>query len=123
MAAAVRRAVQQHGAQQLQALHWPSAAIRGGVLPLDAISSDFKYRLPLPMGTPSTDWMNLHERRSHTLWNHGTERGFHNRQISQLVSAASSKRAFLVDTLALVLSLPTSLDLLFHFASAESQFL
>lgn len=105
MAAAVRRAVQQHGTQQLQGLHWPSSAIRGGVIPVDAFTSDMKLRLPLPMAPPCHDWIALHDRRllvPQTVWNHGAVRGFYNRNISQLVSAANSKRAFLVDTLALV---------------------
>lgn len=108
MAAAVRRAAQQQGAQQLHALHWPSA-IRGGVIPFEAVTSDPKFRLPLLIGGPGHDWIGFQDRRllaPQTAWNHGTERSFHNRQISQLVSAANNKRAFLVDTLALVNSLP-----------------
>ncbi|CAM6096582.1 unnamed protein product [Calypogeia fissa] len=104
MAAAVRRAVQQQGAQQLQALHWPTA-IRCGIIPIDAVTSDIKVRLPVPMAFPSHDWISLQDRRllvPQTVWNYAAVRGYYHRNISQLVSAANSKRAFLVDTLALV---------------------
>ncbi|KAL2650314.1 hypothetical protein R1flu_018442 [Riccia fluitans] len=104
MAAAVRRAVQQQGAQ-LQALQWPSA-VRAGVIPADVLNTDIRLRLPVPVSTVSSqDWIALQDRRllaHHHGWNYGAVRGFYMRHISQLVSASNSKRAFLVDTLALV---------------------
>jgi hypothetical protein len=66
------------------------------------------------------EWLCLQDRRSSSLssessyscglttppskaWNYATVRGYYMRNISQLVATANGHRAFLVDTLALVL--------------------
>lgn len=105
MAAAVRRAVQHQGSQ-LQALQWPTA-IRAGAIPLDVVNMDSRLRLPVPSTAVLHDWAALQDRRllvPQQAWNYGAVRGFYMRNISQLVTASNSKRAFLVDTLALVVT-------------------
>ncbi|CAK9257449.1 unnamed protein product [Sphagnum jensenii] len=80
MAAAMRRAVQHQGAQQLQASQSALSISR----PVVASSAS---------SCSSSDLI---------AWNYGTVRRYYMRNISQLVATANGQRAFLVDTLALV---------------------
>ncbi len=133
MAAAMRRAVQNQGAQQLQASQ-SALSISRPVVASSASSSSSdlivaegsrQQRLLLPVSLSSSvvlpqEWLCLQDRRSSSLssessyscglttppskaWNYATVRGYYMRNISQLVATANGHRAFLVDTLALVL--------------------
>ena len=110
MAAAARRAVQ-HQAAPLQAMQLAVAARPSAVLG-ELIGSDVRLKGPMPRSPVVHDWQFLHERRPCVLysygltplkaWNYAAVRGYYMRNISQLVAPANNKRAFLVDTLALV---------------------
>ena len=105
-AAVARRAVQHQGAP-LRAMQLALAS-RLGAIPTELISPDVRLNVPVPH-----DWPFLQERRpcvvySHGLnplkaWNYAAARGYYMRNISQLVAPTNNKRAFLVDTLALVI--------------------
>ncbi|KAH9550708.1 hypothetical protein CY35_10G085900 [Sphagnum magellanicum] len=132
MAAAMRRAVQHQGAQQLQASQ-SALSISRPVVASSASSSSSdlivaegsrQQRLLLPVSLSSSvvlpqEWLCLQDRRSSSLssessyscglttppskaWNYATVRRYYMRNISQLVATANGHRAFLVDTLALV---------------------
>ncbi|KAH8939541.1 hypothetical protein BDL97_15G042000 [Sphagnum fallax] len=113
MTAAVRRAVQYQGVQLQTVL---SLARPGCIASSDLIAADAKHR-QMPTALSSIvvphDWLWLQDRRSSEAypcglttpckaWNHATVRRYYMRNISQLVATANCKRAFLVDTLALV---------------------
>lgn len=115
MAAAARRAVQNQG---LQFAAVASSSSRPSAIPVELIGSDVKLKVPvvLPRAPPvPVDWQVLQDRRpslcAHGLthlkaWNYAAVRGYYMRNISQLVATANNKRAFLVDTLALVIHSP-----------------
>lgn len=121
MAAAARRAVQHQGAQVQQALQL-AAAIRpcpSPGPPVDLIPTDVRLRLPVALSAVPHDWQFLQDRRPCVIysfgltplkaWNYAAVRGYYMRNISQLVAPANGKRAFLVDTLALVILFLTML--------------
>jgi hypothetical protein len=113
MTAAVRRAVQYQGVQLQTVL---SLARPGCIASSDLIAADARHRqMPTALSSIMVphDWLWLQDRRSSEAypcglttpckaWNHATVRRYYMRNISQLVATANCKRAFLVDTLALV---------------------
>jgi hypothetical protein len=102
MVAAARRAVQHPAAMQL------AVAARPAAVPAELIGSDMWLKGLKP---PVVEF--LQDRRPCVLysygltplkaWNYAAVRGYYMRNISQLVAPANNKRAFLVDTLALVI--------------------
>lgn len=108
MAAAARKAVQHH-AMQLGVATCSGAAIA------DLTAADMTLRLPKAILSVPHGWDFLLDRRPTSAvcplgvpctkaWNYVAARGYYMRNISQLVAPANGKRAFLVDTLALVIS-------------------
>ena len=100
-AAAARRAVQnQAGALQALVARIPAEIVVGLVVN--------SKQVPVARAPAAVDWQFLQDRRySYGLaplkaWNYAAVRGYYMRNISQLVATANNKRAFLVDTLALV---------------------
>jgi hypothetical protein len=126
MAAAVRRAVQYQGVQLHSSHSAMSVARPGGcVTSSDLMAAEVRQRLPVALSSVvPQDWLWLQQDRrgapeaypcgltatattsySKSWWNYATVRGYYMRNISKLVATANGKRAFLVDTLALVLHL------------------
>ncbi len=126
MAAAVRRSVQYQGVQ-LHSSHSAMSVGRPGGCVTSSIlmAAEARQRLPVALSAVlPQDWLWLQQDRrgvpeaypygltattatsySKAWWNYATVRGYYMRNISQLVATANGKRAFLVDTLALVLHL------------------
>jgi hypothetical protein len=123
MAAAVRRAVQYQGVQLHSSHSAMSVARPGGcVTSSDLMAAEARQRLPVALSSVvPQDWLWLQQDRrgapeaypcgltattttsySKAWWNYATVRGYYMRNISQLVATTNGKRAFLVDTLALV---------------------
>lgn len=110
---AARRAVQNQAGAGLQAMQFAAVASRPSAIPAELIGSDVKLKVPVARAPMPVDWQFLQDRRpslySYGLtplkaWNYAAVRGYYMRNISQLVATANNKRAFLVDTLALVIS-------------------
>lgn len=119
MAAAAARRAWQHLGSPMQAVYL-AVESRLGIVSREFVNPDARLNVPVPV--PSVlhqretiekyDWQSLQDRRpcvvySYGLtplkaWNYSAARGYYMRNISQLVAPANNKRAFLVDTLALV---------------------
>ncbi|XP_024362951.1 protein FMP32, mitochondrial [Physcomitrium patens] len=112
MAAAVRRAMQYPGALPLQTMQLAAGVSRPGTTSAESICSDVKLQLPVLLPSVLHDLQFAHDIRPCEFysiglsplraWNYAAVRGYYMRNISQLVATANNKRAFLVDTLALV---------------------
>lgn len=112
MAAAVRRAMQYPGALPLQTMQLAAGVSRPGTTSAESICSDVKLQLPVLLPSVLHDLQFAHDIRPREFysiglsplraWNYAAVRGYYMRNISQLVATANNKRAFLVDTLALV---------------------
>lgn len=130
MAAAgvARRAVQQHQGAPLQALQLAVASRLGGTS-TELINPDMRLSVPGAAPLVPHDWPSLLDRRpcvvySYGLtplkaWNYAAVRGYYMRNISQLVAPTNNKRAFLVDTLALVIPQFSSCKFLSVFIICE----
>ena len=123
MAAAARRAMQQQGAQQ-QLLQLALATTRSAAVSADWMITDVASSSRIPGAVSSSSAAAFYNRQplqggrqqqqpSEVLctlaplkpWNYTSMRGYYMRNVSQLVAPANGKKAFLVDTLALVLIL------------------
>lgn len=120
MAAAARRAMQQQGAQQ-QLLQLALATTRSAAVSADWMITDVtsSSRIPGPVSSSSAAAFynrqplqgGRQQQPSEVLctlapskpWNYTSMRGYYMRNVSQLVAPANGKKAFLVDTLALVI--------------------
>lgn len=121
MAAAARRAMQQQGAQQ-QLLQLSLATTRSAAVSADWMITDVTSLSRIPGAVSSLSAAAFYNRQPLqggrqqqqppevlcTLapskpWNYTAMRGYYMRNVSQLVAPANGKKAFLVDTLALVI--------------------
>lgn len=122
MAVAARKAVQHQAMQRGVATH-------SGAAIADLIAADVTFRLPKAV---QHSWEFLLDRRPCSAvcplglsctkaWNYVAARGYYMRNISQLVAPTNGKRAFLVDTLALVISagyMLLGMIVVLHFANS-----
>lgn len=110
-AAAARRAVQ-HQRGPLQAMQLAADShLRDIFVELNIPDARLKMPVSAPFASHGrqafqdhTPWLLYpHELTLWRAWDYKAVRGYHMRNISQLVAPANNKRAFLVDTLALVI--------------------